>query len=61
MEEMIATLIYAINRQGVIIREQNRSIEAVEESRITRFRPAFIEGDPCNLPRKGGIVRLQDL
>ena len=37
MEEMMATLINVINRQGAIIRDQNRRLEAVEESRITRL------------------------
>jgi hypothetical protein len=36
MEQILASLVTAINRQGEIMREQNRRIEAVEESRITR-------------------------
>ncbi|KAK2409752.1 hypothetical protein QL285_045156 [Trifolium repens] len=36
MEEMMATLINVINRQGTIIRDQNRRLAAVEESRATR-------------------------
>ncbi|WJX34024.1 hypothetical protein P8452_22175 [Trifolium repens] len=36
MEEMMATLINVINRQGTIIRDQNRRLVAVEESRATR-------------------------
>ncbi|KAK2428359.1 hypothetical protein QL285_026885 [Trifolium repens] len=37
MEEMMATLINVINRQGTIIRGQNLRLDAVEESRITRL------------------------
>ncbi|WJX52238.1 hypothetical protein P8452_38370 [Trifolium repens] len=36
MEEMMATLINVINRQGTIIRDQNRRLAVVEESRATR-------------------------
>ncbi|WJX89707.1 hypothetical protein P8452_71681 [Trifolium repens] len=37
MEEIMATLINVINRQGTIIRDQNRRLQAVEESRATRL------------------------
>ncbi|KAK2383689.1 hypothetical protein P8452_38754 [Trifolium repens] len=37
IEEILATLVHAINRQGEIIRKQNRRLEAVEESCITRL------------------------
>ncbi|KAK2389826.1 hypothetical protein QL285_063389 [Trifolium repens] len=36
IEEMMATLINVINRQGTIIRDQNCRLEVVEESRATR-------------------------
>jgi hypothetical protein len=54
MEEMMATLIHAINRQGMITREQNRRIEAVEESQITRLSTSVHRRrSPQPSPRRG--------